>query len=80
MAEGNVVAIFPIRAELTTREAAKLLSVSRPCLVRLLEEGTIPFHKVGSHRRVRIADLLDYIRDFETARDAALDELAAQAE
>ena len=57
MARGNVVAITPIEAELTTQEAAQILGVSRPHLVKLLEGGALPFRMVGKHRRVRLDDV-----------------------
>jgi len=80
MASGNAVTIIPIHAELTTQEAADLLNVSRPYLVRLLEEGRIKYHKVGSHRRIKFADLEDYRVTAEAERQKAMEELAAEAQ
>ena len=80
MARGNAVTLIPVHAELTTQEAADHLAVSRPFLVGLLEERKIPFHKVGSHRRIYFKDLMDYKRRNEADRLSVLKDLQKDAE
>lgn len=80
LAMGNAVKVVPIHAELTTQEGADLLNVSRPHLVKLLDENVIPHTKVGRHRRVKFADLMDYKQRRTNESRQAMDELAAQAQ
>jgi excisionase family DNA binding protein len=80
MAQGNAVTLFPVHAELTTQEAADYLNVSRPYLIRLLEQGKVPFHMVGTHRRVKFSDLEAFRKTAEDERRRVMDELAAQAQ
>jgi excisionase family DNA binding protein len=77
MSRGNAVKLIPIHAELTTQEAADLLHISRPTLIRLLKEGKLEFHKVGTHRRVPFKSAMAFKRRIDEERREALAELAA---
>ena len=76
MMQGKAVFIIPENQELTTQEAADMLNVSRPYLVKLLEQGVIPFIKIGTHRRVRFIDLINYKKQRDAERLRAINEIA----
>lgn len=80
LADGNAVKVVPVHAELTTQEAADMLNVSRPHLVKLLENGALPHHKTGKHRRVRFADLMRFKTARDQASEHAMRELSQQAQ
>ena len=80
MSQGQPVALVPYKYELTTQEAAALLNVSRPFVVKELEAGRIPFHKVGTHRRIAFDDLMAYKSRTREASEAALATLAQEAQ
>ena len=80
VADGHVVSLATDDDELTTQEAADLLNVSRPHLVKLLKDGQIPYHKVGAHHRVRRRDLLAYKTRQRQDAEEALQTLADQAQ
>ena len=77
---GNGVSVIPLHAELTTVEAAQLLNVSRPFLIKQLDAGALPHHMVGTPRRLRLLDVLAYRDQVDRDAEAALDAMAAEAE
>ncbi|MER5504807.1 helix-turn-helix domain-containing protein [Streptomyces sp. NPDC002766] len=76
LASGKGVRVMPVDKELTTQQAADMLNVSRPYLIRLLDDEKIPYRKVGRHRRIRLEDLRDYKREDDQRRHDAANELA----
>jgi excisionase family DNA binding protein len=81
MRAGKAIMVTPLDQRLTTQEAANFLGISRPTLVKLLDQGEISYERpaAGRHRRVRLNDVLDYQRRKRAERRAALDELTEQA-
>ena len=80
MAHGDAVSLMPVHKELTTQEAANILNVSRPYLVKQLEKGAIPYHKVGVRRKILFKDLMAYMEARDKESHALLDELAEEAQ
>ncbi|MGF6097613.1 helix-turn-helix domain-containing protein [Pseudomonas sp. 18175] len=80
LAIGNAVKVVPVHAELTSQEAADLLNVSRPHLVKMLEEGAIPFTKTGRHRRIRFSDLMAFKQQRDAESQEAMEALVRQAQ
>jgi len=80
MADGKSIALMPTDAEISTQQAAEILNVSRPHVIKLLEKGDIPYKKVGSHRRILLQDILEYEAKFKKKRRKQLNKLASEAQ
>lgn len=80
MAQGNAVSLVPIGHTLTTQQAADLLNVSRPYLVKLLEAGEIGFTKVGRHRRIKYQDLMAFMERIDGTSRQSVDTLTRNAQ
>lgn len=80
MARQQTFVLYPAASELTTKQAAEVLGVSRPYLIGLLESGAMPYRKIGRHRRVLMKDVLAYKQTMQVKRRAALDELVKSSE
>lgn len=79
-ANGQMVALVSVDKELATQQAAEILNVSRPHVVKLLNENEIPFRKIGTHRRIRFDDLMAYKKRRDADRRVALAEIARLGE
>jgi excisionase family DNA binding protein len=80
LSQGLAITIAPHNTMLTTQEAADLLNISRPTLVRLLTDGEIPYTMRGRHRRVLLRDVLDYRERTRQERRQTLDKMVAAGE
>lgn len=80
MADGQAVTVVPVQTELTSQQAAEVLGVSRPFLIKLLDGGEIPHRLVGTHRRILLNDVLEYRRQTDHNRETTLEELTVEAQ
>lgn len=80
MANGTTFSVVPAREEMTTQQAADFLNVSRPFVIKLIEDGLIPVRRVGTHRRIRLADIERYRERDDARRKTALHRLVAEGQ
>ncbi|MDR0847696.1 MAG: helix-turn-helix domain-containing protein [Propionibacteriaceae bacterium] len=79
MSQGSAVTVAPVSMRLTTSQAAEMLGISRPTLIRLLEDGAIPYDQPRRHRILRLDDVLAFKRNQDARRSALLDEMTRQS-
>lgn len=79
LSEGRPVTVMPAKQELSTVEAANFLNVSRPFVIKEIDEGRLPHRMVGTHRRIEIGDLMDYAKKMRERQRTALDRMAENA-
>ncbi|MES2663735.1 MAG: helix-turn-helix domain-containing protein [Pseudomonadota bacterium] len=77
LGKGNTVKLVPIHAELTTQDAADLLNVSRPTLIKLLDDGKISYHRSGNRRKLKFTDVHQFKQEIDGLRHKALEDLSA---
>ena len=75
LSQGNPISIVPIATEVTTQYAAEILGCSRPHIVKLLEQGVIPYTKVGKHRRIKYEEILNYKKSFKARQKEAIQDI-----
>lgn len=80
MSQGLAITVIPQHTMLTTQEAADILGISRPTLVKLLENDSMPYERRGRHRRLRLVDVLEYQSAARATRRGKLDVLVKDAE
>lgn len=80
VAEGDAVTVVRTPREVSTQQAATVLNVSRPTVVKLIDDGVLPSRKVGSHRRITLTDLLAYRADMVARRRAVLDQMSRDSD
>ena len=73
---GNSITLIPMDKELTTQQAADLLNVSRPYLIKLLENNEINYRKTGSHRKILMQDLMEYREKRNDNRKTKIEKLS----
>jgi excisionase family DNA binding protein len=80
MAQGNAVTLMPIHAQLTTQQAARIVGVSRPFIIKEMQAGRIRYQTVGTHRRILFKDLMAYKQECINRHNKAMNELVQEAQ